>query len=166
MNRWAWLLSLLVATGAGAAEFGRYQVILDRMPFGGVMGGASAATPNFATRFSFVGLVNPDVADGGWLAILADKNTPNRCYFKGVGEMVDDVKVVRIENKLPNRSVTLQRGLETATLLFEPRRATAAPAAPAVPGTPTAMTAAMPPPLPGGTDTPMPSSPRRIPFRR
>ena len=146
---------------AAVPEMARYQVIVDRMPFGGVTGAlAAGATPGFATRFSFVGLVSSNFTNGQLQAIFLDKTAANRAYFKGEGEMMDDVKVLRIVDGLPNRSVVLQHGLETATLTYEQRRANPVPPAVApVPGLPTLA-------LPQPSEAPLPSAPRRIPFRR
>jgi hypothetical protein len=158
------LLAVLLADGRGWAatmEFSHYQIIIDRMPFGGMQGGAAGAVPGFAARFVFVGLVSADFTGSRLQAVLLDKSGTNRAYFKGEGEMIDDVKVAHIEAALPNRNVLLQRGLETATLTYEPRGSSG-------PGTAAVGPAPGPNPMPVPTTTnvPLPTGSRRIPFRR
>jgi hypothetical protein len=141
------------AINAEPTDFARYQVILDRAPFGPVAAGAEVAQPNFASRYLFVALVNSNGEEGVLQAIIHNKET-NHSSFRAEGEVLDnDVKVVRIESKPPK--VVLQAGLEVGTLTFQER--TPGAAAPMMAGgTPGA--APPPPPSPTGI--------RRIPFRR
>ncbi len=183
------LLCLLLINGAAFAsaatngspperDFSRYQPIIDRLPFGGAAGGALTANqPNFAGRFVLIGMVSSNFPSGKVQAILLDKTAQNKTYFRSEGEMIDGTKVVKINDELPNRSVVLQQGLETATLTYEVRRTTVPrPAAFGTrpPGSPNPMagspepaegTAVAPDPTTTAT-VPLPSSPRRIPFRR
>jgi hypothetical protein len=162
-------LGVLVAAALSAAAtpsaeethgFARYQIILDRSPFGPVPGSANpaaAAQPGFSQRLTLVGIVQSNGQDGVVQAIIDDK-TGHRTYFKTEGEAIDDVKVLHIEIK-PPQSVVVQRGLETATLTFPEPSATAAQP----PGAR--------PPQPGSAMQSEPNAPppvgiRRIPFRR
>jgi hypothetical protein len=158
------MMGVLLLAGAQAwadgQGLGPYQVIVDKSPFGSVTPVAGAATPAAMSRFAFVGLVQS--GDGQLLAIIQDKQT-KQCYFKAEGEAIDDVKVQKIEEALPARRLILRRGLETGTLSYEERRATAPtmapPPAPGMPGVAVPLPATADP----ATTTP---PPRRIPFRR
>ena len=156
------LLSALAVAGhanARAAEvlkdFSRYQPIIDRAPFGAVAGAQQEAPQaSFATRYGFVGLASD--RDGKIVAAVEDKEmNPRRTYFVTQGDTFNSVKVVQINwdpaRRDPSR-LMLQAGLETATLVFEPR-AGGAPGAP-----PTAM--------PPGGQPPTPPGARRVPFLR
>ena len=162
-----YLLILCVVTAALQArpsdgadpthDFSRYQVILDRAPFG-QMGTSSdnAPAPAFSTRFTFVGIAS-EGDDKPLLAIIQENDTkdPKHVDFKAEGESIDRVMVVKIEQPENGPSkLVLKQDLETATLTMEakPGPGAAAPgqAKPAPPGQP-----------PGG----MPGI-RRIPFRR
>lgn len=158
----AWLIALLVAGAALADEtqdFAKYQIIIDRSPFGPVTAaGVPDAVPNFAQRFQLVGIVTSTGMPVAAQAVLSDKEA-NRSWFKAEGDTIDGgVKVIRIQDALTSKAkVVLQFGLETATLTFAERPNTPATAAPQ-PGQP-------PQPAPGG----MPGRPPivgRIPFRR
>ena len=103
MNAWALVWRVAVAMGtvswsALALEtvgFERYQVIVERSPFGTpAAAGAEAAAPapNWAEAFTFVGLV-PDPVSTNVLAIIQDRE---RSYLRRVGEMVGDAKVKAI----------------------------------------------------------------------
>lgn len=135
-------------------DFSRYQVIIDRAPFGVTTGPGPVpdAQPPFSARFTFVGLVKTE-GDGMLRAIVQDKER-NRSYFVAENETIpnDTVKIVRIEHS-PSK-IVLQQGLETATLSYQAGGAVAAPS-PAV-GTPQ---------QPGQPSAPV-SGRRRIPFQR
>jgi hypothetical protein len=152
----------MIAAGVSLAEethdFARYQVIVDRSPFGPVPGSQATATalPSFATRFALVGIVQSNGQDGVVQAIIEDKGSHNT-YFKTVGEAVDDVKVLHIEVEKP-QSIVLQRGLETATLTFAELGSKTPTAAASAPQAGSA--------LQPGPAAPVPVGVRRIPFRR
>lgn len=135
-------------------EFSRYQVILDRGPFGPVTATeAAGATPGFASQLQLVGFVYsnsvlPQV-------IIQDKQANNRWYFRAEGELVNEATVVSID--IAARKVVLQKGLEKATLAVEERPNTPAP-------TPAAQV--QPPGAPPGAQFPTAPGARRIPFRR
>jgi hypothetical protein len=136
--------------GADHPDFGRYQVIVDRAPFGANAGAPEAeAQPNFAARYGFIGLVKTQGA-GPLLAMVQDKER-NKNYFLAEGETIpnESVKVLHIERS-PSKLV-LQQGLETATLAYLPT------------GSAPPMTTA--PPQPPGPAAP-PVGRRRIPFMR
>ena len=162
-----WGLALVVATAALAnepADFSRYQIIVDRSPFGAVTAaGVPDAVPNFAQRFQLVGLVTSNGSPSKVQAILLDREA-NRSWFKAEGEWIkadadpndSGVKVVRIQDALTTKAkVVIQFGLETAALSFPERPA--GPVAAPVPGQPQPAPGAMParPPFAG-----------RIPFLR
>ena len=147
-----WLVlatSVLPVCLADHPDFGRYQVILDRAPFGASAGAAEAEVqPNFAARYAFIGLVKTKEA-GPLLAMIQDKER-NRNYFLAEGDAIpnESVKVLHIE-RTPSKLV-LQQGLETATLAYLPAGSAAPMAAP---------------PQPTGPAAPMVGR-RRIPFIR
>lgn len=139
----------LVGCPARAAEshdFSRYQVILDRSPFGPVSGPADAVQPNFAARFAFVGLATTG-ENQPLIAFIHDRER-NRIYPRAEGESIEGITVVRVE-KSPAKLV-LKLGLEVATLALEPR--------------PSVGVAPMAQPQPAQPGAPGPV--RRIPFRR
>jgi hypothetical protein len=131
-------------------DFARYQIIIDRSPFGAIASGPGPAAA-FAARFNFVGLVSSNGVQSRLQAIIQDKEG-NRSYFKSEGEAIEDIKVVKIEEK--PAKVVLQKGLESATLTFQEQSKVALPPPQAAPQQPQA------PPGPGVP------GPRRIPFRR
>ena len=136
-------------------ENSRYQIIIERNPFGAIAGANSAATqPNFATRFVLVGLVDSNSPEQRLQAIITDKEK-NSTFFKSEGESIEDIKVLHIEPK-PAKAV-IQKGLETATLTYAER-----------PNASGSMPATVPQvsPSPPGFAPPVPSRVGRIPFRR
>ena len=155
-----------VALANEPADFSRYQIIVDKSPFGAVTAaGVPDAQPNFAQRFQLVGLVTSNGSPNKVLAVLLDRDA-NRSWFKAEGEWIKSdgdpndsgVKVVRIQDALtPKAKVVIQFGLETAALSFPDRPA--GPVAPAVPGQ--SQPAA---PNPGAVPGRPPFG--RIPFRR
>ncbi len=135
-----------------AHDISRYQIIIDRSPFGAIPGSANAAQPNFSTRFVLVGLVDSNSAAQQLQAIIMDKEK-NSTYFKSEGESIEDVKILHIESK--PAKVVIQKELETATLTYADRPNSTGPS-PA--GTPQA---------PPGFAPPNPARVGgRIPFRR
>ena len=161
------ILCALAATLVGAAvhaadalhDFSRYQIIIDRLPFGAISGTENIQQPPFSARYTFVGMAKEDDTTP-LLAFIFDKEG-NQTYFKAEGETIGDTTVVKIEkaDKGPSKLV-LKQGLEVATLLLETK--TGVGAAPQTPG-------AQPQPgIPGVSPAPVPVQPgvRRIPFRR
>jgi len=163
----ALLLVTAVPSGFAAMEktsFDRYQVIIDRAPFGRSNGGGvvSAVASNFMARYAFVGFVGSP--ENGMLAALVDKQT-NQSYFKAPGETMDDVTIVCIENTQPKRRLVLRRGLEVGTLTF----GEGAPSAEGMVSPQIAPLALMPSALmspPDPSHRPVPTSRRRTPFIR
>ena len=144
-----------VAAGATETyEFNRYQVILDKSPFGAVSSTEAAAPASFAANFTLVALVYSN-STVPW-AIIQDK-AANRSLFRAENETIDDVKVLKID--VEARKVTLQKGLEKATLAFEQRSNTPTPAAATALPQPPGVPPGAPPPVTG-------AAARRIPFRR
>jgi len=141
-------------------DFTPYKIILEREPFGPMNGAAAdAPPPGFSTRYTFVGTAQV-AEDQPVLAIIVDKEG-NRVYFKGEGDSLGSASVVKIErpDKAPAKLV-LKQGLETATLLLEPKAGGAAsPASPA----PAGQSGQPGLPLPPVTIQP---GTRRIPFHR
>ena len=147
-----------VACAADAThDSGRYQIIVDRAPFGQmVVGGPDSQQPPFATRFTFVGTAQLD-PDKPVMAIIMDKEG-NHVHFKAEGDTIGNISVVSIEKADKGTTkLVLKQGLETATLLLEPK--TAGGVAPPGGGQPG---------QPGQPPTSQPNQPalRRIPFRR
>jgi hypothetical protein len=163
------LAARVIAAAEEARDPDRYKVIVDRAPFCASAIAAAAAQPNFATRFAFVGVVSI-TEDDRPLAIIQDKEQNNRIYFKAEGEMIDNVKVVKIEQseqQTPSKLI-LRQGLEDATLSYQARAGGPQPGGPI-------MGMAQPTPgsvAPGTAATVAPGfartqpTPRRIPFRR
>jgi hypothetical protein len=152
-----WLL--LNSVWAEGQNLGPYQVIIDKAPFGAVAASGPGVTPSAMSRYGFVGLVQS--GNGQLQAIIQDKQT-KQCYFKAEGEMLEDVKVQKIEEALPGRRLVLRRGVETGTLNYEQPRA-AVPATPGVPSSGPVIGLSVPTPTGTTLSTNMP---RRIPFRR
>ncbi len=100
-------------------DFSRYQIILDRAPFG-KMGELpeDAQQPSFSTRFTFVGIAS-EGDDQPLLAIIQENDTKH-VDFKAEGESIGAVKVVKIEKSEngPTKLV-LKQDLEVATLMLE-----------------------------------------------
>jgi hypothetical protein len=145
------------AGGAETHDFARYQVIIDRSPFGAVQGaGAPAPTASYSAQFQLVGVVQS--SNGVLQAVIFDKSD-NHAYFRSVGETLNDVTVMTVE-ATPAKAV-LKKGLESCTLIFE--KQPVASKVPGMPGQPGGFTPgqSLIPGQPGG-----PSLPRRIPFRR
>ena len=140
-------------------DFSRYQIIVDRMPFGAMSGTENVQQPPFSARYTFVGMAKEDDTKP-LLAVIFDKEG-SQTYFKAEGDTIGDTTVVKIEktDKGPVKLV-LKQGLEVATLLLETK--TGVGAAPAAPG------AQPQPAIPGVAPGPAPVQPgvRRIPFRR
>jgi hypothetical protein len=157
---WCVAMAALRAVPCGGADpthdFSRYQVILDRAPFGQMgTSGDNAPEPGFATKLTFVGVVS-EGDDKPLLAIIQEKDT-KQVDFKAEGESIDRVMVVKIERSETGPSkVVLKQDLETATLTMEAKPG-AGGAAPGLgqPGSP-----GQPQPAGGGPAL------RRIPFRR
>jgi len=166
MMRWLLIVALAVMAGvvraAEPVSFARYQVIIDRSPFGAPAGtGAAAPMPNFAEQFTFVGLV-PDPVSKKVLAIVQDRE---RAYLKAQGESIGDVEVRQIEMAGGASKIVLGRGLEVATLRFKDRAGGAVPILPA--GSTSAGPILQPgqQKVQGGQPGEVPAR-RRIPFRR
>jgi hypothetical protein len=158
------LTTALGVFAAGTAEptrdFSRYQIIVDRAPFGQIGAtGETAQQPPFSTRFSFVGIA--DEGDGQLLAVIEENDTKH-IDFKAEGESIGTVKVVKIERAENGATkLVLKQDLEVATLVLE-----------AKPGVGAGAAAPTPQPGMGRVGQPqLPSTPqqpglRRIPFRR
>ncbi len=139
-------------------DFARYQIILDRAPFGQmVMGGPDSQQPPFSTRFTFVGVAQLD-PDRPVMAIIMDKEG-NHVHFKAEGDTIGTISIVSIEKTDKGTTkLVMKQGLEVATFVLEPKTpgGTPPPGSPAAGG------------QPGQPPTPQPMQPglRRIPFRR
>jgi hypothetical protein len=156
----AGLTGLTVRADETSHDFGRYQIIDDRAPFGALIGSADTAPqPSFSANYSFVGTAKLDETQP-LLAIIQDK-AGNRTFFKAEGETIGDVTVIKIEKTDKAQvKLVLKQGLEVATLSLETKTSVgAAPPAPA--GQPQ-------PAMPGLPPGPASAQPgvRRIPFRR
>lgn len=141
-------------------DFSRYQVIVDRAPFGQMGATAdNAQQPPFSTRFTFVGIASE--GDDTPLLAIIEENDTKHIDFKAEGESIGNVKVVKIEK--PENGPTklvLKQDLEVATLTLESKSGSGAGAS--------GPSAAGQPPRPGQPPLPMTIQPgvRRIPFRR
>lgn len=160
-------VTLLIASAGAASDtrdYSRYQIVIDRSPFGAMPKDAQApgVQPGFALNFSLFGIVQSNGDSGPVQAILEDK-TSHKTYFKMEGETIGDgadaIKVTRIVSNSPE-SVVLVKGLETGTLTFGKPSSSPAP----VPGMPAAVA---PGPVPAPAMPIVVGQPqRRIPFRR
>lgn len=95
----------------------RYQVILDRVPFGIVTASRMSHGALGFGRYAFIGLVSPDGVSSNRVAVIHDRQT-NYYHFKAEGEQIDDIKVLRIENAPVGRKLLLQRGTDVMTLTY------------------------------------------------
>jgi len=155
-----WLGLLLAAAAWAAPTVDRYQVIVERSPFGKIEGSGgvlSATASNFLARFAFVGVIGSPGGAGGQLAVILDK-AANESHFKSPGETIGDVVVERIEETKPKRRLLLRRGIETGALVF----GEGAPAA----SVPTMARPALTPAPPGAPGSEVPVPRRRVPFIR
>ena len=156
-------VSSVLSTGqtqqaADTHSFSRYQVIVDRSPFGTPSAGADAPQAPFATRFNFIGTAQLSDSEP-LLAIVQDKEANNRIYFKSAGQAIGPVTVVSVE-KWPAAKLVLKQGLETATLTLETKPGAGKPAMSMGGGRPSFPSPAQPR---GPAVSP---GPRRIPFFR
>ena len=144
----------------GTRDFARYQVIVDRAPFG-AMGTTSADVPqpSFSTRFTFIGTAKE--GDKPLMAIVMDKEGKN-VHFVAAGDKIGAVTVVKIEklDRAPVKLV-LRQDLEIATLLMDSKTAGSG-APPAMDAPPPQLMQPGQPPIPGA---PQPGA-RRFPFAR
>lgn len=140
-------------------DFSRYQIIVDRLPFGAMNGTDNVPQPSFSAHYTFVGIVKEDDTKP-LLAMIFDKDG-SQTYFKAEGDTIGDTTVVKIEKADKGQvKLVLKQGLEVATLFLETK--TGVGAAPPTPG-------AQPQPvIPGQPPGPVAPQPgvRRIPFRR
>lgn len=112
------LPALLAAARAdNPADFSRYQVILDRKPFGVAPPPPVVAPPPLTAEQSFARTLrlsaiweNPD---GSIRVGIIDANG-NRNYFLGVGDVEDGVELVSADYK--NEEAVLRKGTEMAVL--------------------------------------------------
>jgi hypothetical protein len=159
--------SSLLSTGVSRQatdthSFTRYQIIVDRAPFGAMTGlPDDAPQPNFATRFTFIGTAKTNET-GALMAIIQDKENNNRVYFKSAGETIGGVTIDRVDS-LPTPKLTLKQGLETATLTLETKPG---PGRPGVPMPTVSGGQPQQPSRPGQGPAAAPQGPRRIPFLR
>jgi len=150
--------ALALATD-GTHDFARYQVILDKAPFGAMAGTAvDAPQPSFSTRYSWIGTAKED--DQPLMAIILDKEgAGNHVHFVAEGDKMGSVTVVKIEKVegTPGK-LQLKQDLEVATLTMEAKPGSAAAPPPGAPqGIPIGQ-----PPVPGAAQP----GARRIPFAR
>ena len=139
-------------------DFSRYQVIVDRAPFGAMAVGADVPQPSFSAHYTFVGTEKVD--EKPLTAIIFDKDG-SQTFFKAEGETMGETSVVKIEKTDKGQvKLVLKQGLEVATLMLETKTGVGAP--PPAPG------AQPQPAIPGVSPMPAPVQPgvRRIPFRR
>jgi hypothetical protein len=125
----------------GAAEdiqLGRYKVIVDRNPFGGVEGPAPVVSREceWCKRYVLVGLVSAE--GSGQLQAVVHDSIGQKVHFVRQGDLIEDIEVISIELSPPR--LMLKKGFEEG--LLEYREAPAVPAAPAIPrpSTPTGPT--------------------------
>ncbi len=142
---------LAVAIGSGVAAvaaiasepagYDRYQVIVEKSPFGAIVDGVGAEPlPNFAENYQFVGFV-PSQDSGELLAVLFDTKN-NRSGLVSAGETFGDVEVEEIDLSGEAPKVVIRKGLEPATLRMKPREEALATSAAAATASQAAKTAA------------------------
>jgi hypothetical protein len=141
----------------GTHDFARYQVILEKAPFGTMAGAAAEAPqPSFSTRYSWIGTFKE--GDQPLMAMVLDKEG-NHVHFVAEGDKIGPVTVVKIEKAegTPGK-LQLKQDLEVATLTMESKPGSAATPPPGAPqGIPIGQ-----PPVPGAAQP----GARRIPFAR
>lgn len=102
-------------------DFGRYQVILDRAPFGVVQEPPTASNtvpgpdqgPSFVKDWHLVGVTE----SGGELQAALVNIQNNNCYLLLTGDVVEEVTVLAID--FERESVQLQKGTEKQWLGME-----------------------------------------------
>lgn len=122
----AGILTAFILCGAGTAlavvtdhEFSRYQIILDKKPFGEVTpseGAQSQAALGdvFSKEFEMKAIVD----DGSGIRIgLMDKKT-NKNFFLGVGESHEGLQLVSVDYE--NEEAVVKKGGETAVVKLRP----------------------------------------------
>ena len=158
-----WALSISASGVAAHATDGthdsaRYQIIVERAPFGQMTTADNTPQPGFSTRFTFVG-TEQEGPDQPLRAIIMDKEGGNHVHFKAEGDTIGAISIVKIEKTDKGTTkLVMKQGLETATLVLEPKTpgGGSSPGSPATGGQP-----GQPP-----TPQPIPPGARRIPFRR
>jgi hypothetical protein len=161
------LATVLIAWSTCAVETtdlpARYQVIIERAPFGQVSGaGAAELAPNWLANYVFSGLIQSNSGNGAVQVIISTKDN-SRWYFRAEGEAIDGgVTVAKIDQSQKQPKVVLKNGLETGTLTFPERTAVASAAPPAAAPLPGIAI----PQAPGAPSAAVPAGVRRIPFRR
>ena len=150
-----------VSRRLNAEEFVRYQIIIDKSPFGSVSAaGAAEVVKDWAQKYQLVALVVSNAGQGAVQAGIFDKEA-NRSYYRAEGEALENgIKILKIVQDQKQVKVTIQSGLDTAQLTFAQRSASPmmASAGPA----PQANSI----PQPGAQPNGAPAAVRRIPFRR
>jgi hypothetical protein len=152
------LIVLVLAVGTETADFTRYQTIIDRSPFGQVLGAGTVVAAPWLASWQYVGNAVSNSGNGLVQAIIANKEN-NHWFFRAEGETLEGgITIVKIDRTQNPPKLVLKNGLETGTLSFPERTAVAA-AAPAPPN-PIGLPGMTPPQPPGATPN------RRIPFQR
>lgn len=119
-NKWfAYALGLMALfTSAWAADFDRYQIILDRKPFGVPPPEPPPAAPSpsesFARHLRMSALLETD--DGGVRIGLINMQN-NKSFFLTVGQMEDDIELVSAS--YDNEEAVLRKGSEMAVIKLQ-----------------------------------------------
>lgn len=131
-----WGVAAGLAYGAVApVEFERYQVILDRMPFGAAVAAPvsdeapTSALPTVGPGGEALGLRASSLIliDGGDLRAGLVEVKTSKSYFLSPGESQDGVKLVSAD--YDKEEIVIQRGVEMAVLQLKEASATEAKAA-------------------------------------
>ncbi|MDD5676888.1 MAG: hypothetical protein PHW60_02725 [Kiritimatiellae bacterium] len=133
-----WWGAVMTAQAATTTDFSRYQVILDRKPFGevapivlpGAAGDGQAVGESFAKDYEMKAII--DDGDKIQLGILDKK--ANKHIYLNIGQEIGGMQLVSVN--YDEEEAMLKRGGETAVIKLHPDK-NAAPAVAGAPGLPT-----------------------------
>ena len=117
---WISLMAVTVAFGTAQYDFSRYQIIIDRKPFGEppppppLPTKATPQAESFARNIRLSGLVEKD--DGSIQVGFVDKQS-NKSYFLSEGESEDGIELVSASYE--DEEAVLQKGGEMAVIQLQ-----------------------------------------------
>ncbi|MBU4200154.1 MAG: hypothetical protein KKE37_11145 [Verrucomicrobia bacterium] len=130
-----------LAATTGGPEFNRYQVILDRKPFGEIIPAETAATTSAPTETLTRELEMRAIIDDGNNTLrvgFLDKKT-KKTFYLGVGETNETYELVSVN--YDDEEAMLKKGMETTIFTLKPNKTPAGPSGPGlapgpIPGAP------------------------------
>lgn len=112
----------LVAAATGGPEFDRYQVILDRKPFGEIIPAETAATTSAPTESLTKELEMRAIIDDGNNNLrvgFLDKKS-NKTFYLGVGEKNETYELLSVN--YDDEEAVLKKGVETTIFTLKPNK--------------------------------------------